>query len=177
MVVNRAVKKYGAVLTRSGRGSAVSFLINNLLGLTEVDRIKAPTRLYPTRFMSAERILNSRSLPDIDLNWSDVKPVIKATKDILGEDNIYYMVAYKPLQRSSAFRLWCKSRGYDINEYDEIAKTLAEKSYSDDDFKNDYPQWAVELEYSKRFRGVIESVAPSPCSFLLSIDDIFREIR
>ena len=64
MVVNRAVKKYGAVLTRSGRGSAVSFLINNLLGLTEVDRIKAPTRLYPTRFMSAERILNSRSLPD-----------------------------------------------------------------------------------------------------------------
>lgn len=176
MVVNRAVKKYGAVLTRSGRGSAVSFLINNLLGLTEVDRIKAPTRLYPTRFMSAERILNSRSLPDIDLNWSDVKPVIKATKDILGEDNIYYMVAYKPLQRSSAFRLWCKSRGYDINEYDEIAKTLAEKSYSDDDFKNNYPQWAVELEYSKKFRGVIESVAPSPCSFLLSNNSISEEI-
>ena len=64
MVVNRAVKEYNAVLTRSGRGSAVSFLINNLLGLTEVDRIKAPTKLYPTRFMSAERILSSRSLPD-----------------------------------------------------------------------------------------------------------------
>ena len=62
------------------------------------------------------------------MNWADVKPVIKATKDILGEDNIYYMVAYKPLQRSSAFRLWCKSRGYDINEYDEIAKTLAEST-------------------------------------------------
>lgn len=64
MIVNKAVKEYNAVLTRSGRGSAVSFLINNLLGLTEVDRIKAPTKLYPTRFMSAERILNSRSLPD-----------------------------------------------------------------------------------------------------------------
>ena len=64
MVVDRAVNKYGAVLTRSGRGSAVSFLINNLLGLTEVDRIKAPTKLYPTRFMSAERILNAKSLPD-----------------------------------------------------------------------------------------------------------------
>ena len=176
MVVNRAVKEYGAVLTRSGRGSAVSFLINDLLGLTEVDRIKAPTKLYPTRFMSAERILNSRSLPDIDLNWADVKPVIKATKDILGEDNIYYMVAYKPLQRSSAFRLWCKARGYDINEYDEIAKTLADKGYSDDEFKADYPQWEVELEYSKRFRGVVESVAPSPCSFLLSNNSISEEI-
>ena len=64
MIVNRAINKYDAVLTRSGRGSAVSFLINNLLGLTEVDRIKAPTKLYPTRFMSAERILSSRSLPD-----------------------------------------------------------------------------------------------------------------
>ena len=176
MIVNRAVKKYGAILTRSGRGSAVSFLINNLLGLTEVDRIKAPTKLYPTRFMSAERILNSRSLPDIDLNFSSYRPGIQASKDILGEDNIYFMIAYKPLQRSSAFRLWCKARGYDINEYDEIAKTLAEKSYSDDDFKNDYPQWAVELEYSKKFRGVIESVAPSPCSFLLSNNPISEEV-
>jgi DNA polymerase III alpha subunit len=105
MIINRAVKKYGAVLTRSGRGSAVSFLINNLLGLTEVDRIKAPTKLYPTRFMSAERILSSRSLPDIDLNFANVEPAIQASKDILGEDGIYYMVAFKPLQRSSAFLL------------------------------------------------------------------------
>ena len=40
--------------------------------------------------MSAERILSSRSLPDIDLNWADVSPVIKASKDILGEDGIYF---------------------------------------------------------------------------------------
>ena len=176
MVVNRAVKKYGAVLTRSGRGSAVSFLINNLLGLTEVDRIKAPIKLYPTRFMSAERILASRSLPDIDLNFADTKPVVRATKDILGEDNIYYMVAWKPLQRSSAFRLWCKSKGYDINEYDEVAKLLSEKNYTDEQFKEDNPKWAIDLEYSKVFRGVIESVAPSPCSFLLSNNSISEEI-
>lgn len=176
MIINRAVKKYGAVLTRSGRGSAVSFLINNLLGLTEVDRIKAPTKLYPTRFMSAERILSSKSLPDIDLNFANVEPAIQASKDILGEDGIYYMVAYKPLQRSSAFRLWCKSRGYDINDYDEVAKLLGEKDYSDDQFKEDNPKWAAELEYSKIFRGVIESVAPSPCSFLLSNNPISEEV-
>ena len=163
-IVKKAVDEYGAILTRSGRGSAVSFYVNKLLGLTEVDRISAPITLYPTRFMSAERILSSRSLPDIDLNWADVTPVIQASKDILGEDGIYYMIAYKPLQESSAFRLWCKANDMHISEYDEIAKNLEE-------YEND-PQWKQLIEDSKVFRGVVESVAPSPCSFLLSNDKI-----
>jgi DNA polymerase III alpha subunit len=163
-IVKKAVNEYNAILTRSGRGSAVSFYVNKLLGLTEVDRISAPITLYPTRFMSAERILSSRSLPDIDLNWSSVSPVIQASKDILGEDGIYYMIAYKPLQESSAFRLWCKANDMHISEYDEIAKHLEEYE--------DHPQWKQLIEDSKVFRGVVESVAPSPCSFLLSNDKI-----
>lgn len=163
-IVKKAVEEYGAILTRSGRGSAVSFYVNKLLGLTEVDRISAPITLYPTRFMSAERILSSRSLPDIDLNWADVTPVIQASKDILGEDGIYYMIAYKPLQESSAFRLWCKANDMHISEYDEIAKNL--EAYED------HPEWKQLIEDSKVFRGVVESVAPSPCSFLLSNDKI-----
>jgi DNA polymerase III alpha subunit len=63
-IIKKAVNEYNAVLTRSGRGSAVSFYVNRLLGLTEIDRLKSPITLYPTRFMSAERILSSRSLPD-----------------------------------------------------------------------------------------------------------------
>lgn len=167
-VVQKAIKDYGAILTRTGRGSAVSFYINKLLGLTEVDRIAAPITLYPTRFMSAERILNSRSLPDIDLNFADVKPVIQASKDILGKDGIYYMIAYKPLQESSAFRLWCKAQGLDIKEYDDAAKEL--ENHIED------PKWKDLIEGSKIFRGVIESVAPSPCSFLLSNDKISEAV-
>ena len=163
-IVDKAVKEYDAILTKSGRGSAVSFYVNKLLGLTEVDRINAPITLYPTRFMSAERILSSRSLPDIDLNWSDVTPVIQASKDLLGEDGIYYMIAYKPLQESSAFRLWCKAHDLHISEYDEVAKNL--ESYQE------HVRWKEFIEGSKVFRGVIESVAPSPCSFLLSNDKI-----
>lgn len=163
-VVDKAVKEYDAILTRSGRGSAVSFYVNKLLGLTEVDRIAAPITLYPTRFMSAERILSSRSLPDIDLNFANVDPVIKASKDILGDDGIYYMVAYKPLQESSAFRLWCKANDMHISEYDEVAKNL-------DNYLED-AKWKPLIEGSKVFRGVVESVAPSPCSFLLSNDRI-----
>ena len=163
-IVDKAVKEYDAILTKSGRGSAVSFYVNKLLGLTEVDRINAPITLYPTRFMSAERILSSRSLPDIDLNWADVTPVIQASKDLLGEDGIYYMIAYKPLQESSAFRLWCKAHDMHISEYDEVAKNL--EAYENDE------QWKDLIEGSKKFRGVVESVAPSPCSFLLSNDKI-----
>lgn len=163
-IVDKAVNEYDAILTKSGRGSAVSFYINKLLGLTEVDRISAPITLYPTRFMSAERILSSRSLPDIDLNWADVTPVIQASKDLLGEDGIYYMIAYKPLQESSAFRLWCKAHDMHISEYDDVAKNLEQ-------YENDN-QWKYLIEGSKRFRGVVESVAPSPCSFLLSNDKI-----
>lgn len=167
-IVDKAVNEYDAILTKSGRGSAVSFYINKLLGLTEVDRISAPITLYPTRFMSAERILSSRSLPDIDLNWADVTPVIRASKDLLGEDGIYYMIAYKPLQESSAFRLWCKAHDMHISEYDDIAKNL--ETYEDD------PRWKNLIEGSKKFRGVVESVAPSPCSFLLSNDKISEMI-
>lgn len=167
-IVKKAVNEYGAILTRSGRGSSVSFYINHLLGLTEVDRLASPITLYPTRFMSAERILSSRSLPDIDLNFADVRPVIQASKDILGEDGIYYMVAYKPLQESSAFRLWCKSLGMNINEYDDIAKNI--ENYEDNS------KWGKIIEDSKMFRGVIESVAPSPCSFLLLDKPISEEV-
>ena len=163
-IVDRAVKKYDAILTKSGRGSAVSFYVNKLLGLTEVDRISAPITLYPTRFMSAERILSSRSLPDIDLNWADVNPVIQASKDLLGEDGIYYMIAYKPLQESSAFRLWCKAHDMHISEYDDVAKNLEAVENTE--------EWKDLIEGSKKFRGVVESVAPSPCSFLLSNDKI-----
>jgi len=44
--------------------SAPSFYITKLLGLTDIDRISAPITLFPTRFMSVERILGTRSLPD-----------------------------------------------------------------------------------------------------------------
>ena len=104
----------------------------------------------------------------IDLNFADVEPVIKASKDILGEDETYYMVAYKPLQESSAFRLWCKSQDMNIDDYNEIAKNL--EKYENDD------KWSKIIEDSKIFRGVIESISPSPCSLLLLDKPISREV-
>lgn len=63
-IIDKGVNKYNGVLTRTGRGSGVSYLVNHLLGFTEIDRLDAEVPLYPTRFMSASRILESRSMPD-----------------------------------------------------------------------------------------------------------------
>lgn len=167
-IVDRAINKYGGYLTKTGRGSAVSFYINKLLGFTEVDRMNAPVPLYPTRFMSKTRILQTKSLPDIDLNVIDQEPFIKATEDLLGKENCAWMLSYKPLQDSSAFRLWCKALGMENDDYNEIAKNL-------DNYRDD-KDWTDIIEESKHFIGVVESVSPSPCSMLLYDKPVNEEI-
>lgn len=158
-IVKKGMEDYNGLLTKTGRGSAPSFVTTKFLGLTEIDRLKAPVPLFPTRFMSIERILNARSLPDIDLNTENSEPFIQATKDLLGEDNCAWMLSFKPLQNASAFRLYCKSLDMKISEYDDVAKDL--ESYKDD------KKWKTIIEESEHFVGVIESISPSPCSMLL----------
>ena len=57
-------KEYGGKITKRGRGSAVGYFINTLLGFSKVDRFKAPIKLYPERFMTADRILKAKACPD-----------------------------------------------------------------------------------------------------------------
>lgn len=163
-----AQEKYGGLLTKTGRGSAVSFLINHLLGLTEINRIKSPVTLYPSRFMSTERILSANSLPDIDLNTSSQSEFIKATEEIIGKENCAWMLSYKPLQEKSAFRLYCKGIGLNISEYDSISKDL--------DLYREDSKWKDIIEKSKKFIGVIESISPSPCSMLVYDHNVSEEI-
>lgn len=167
-VVKNGQEKYGGKLTNTGRGSAPSFYITKLLGLTDIDRVAAPITLFPTRFMSIERILGARSLPDIDLNTADREPFIKATEDLLGKENCAWMLAWKPLQDSSAFRLYCKGIGKHISEYDDVAKDL-------DNYRED-KKWKSIIEESKRFIGVVESVSESPCSMLLYDHPVRKEL-
>lgn len=59
-LIKNAVEKHHGVITKTGRGSAPSFYINKLLGFTNIDRVSAPIKLYPSRFMSVVRVLQSR---------------------------------------------------------------------------------------------------------------------
>lgn len=167
-IVKEGQEKYNGLLTNTGRGSAPSFYTTKLLGLTNIDRINAPVTLFPSRFMSTERIIGSRSLPDIDLNTTDKEPFIKATEDLLGAENCAWMIAWKPMQEASAFRLYCKGIGLDIKEYDDIAKNI--EAYKDD------KRWGPIIKESERFVGVVESISESPCSMALYYKSLRKEL-
>lgn len=167
-MVHLAVNKYNGIITKSSRGSAPSFYINKLLGFTSLDRLNSPITLYPSRFMSTTRILQSKSLPDIDTNVAFQQPFIDASKELLGEDNCQWMVSFKPLQDSGAFRLYCKAIDMEVEEYDEIAKNL-------DEYREDN-KWKEIIEESKHFIGVVEAIAQSPCSTLLLSEPISQQI-
>ncbi|PKR83527.1 PHP domain-containing protein [Heyndrickxia camelliae] len=164
----KKAKEKGGVLTRTGRGSAPSFYINKLLGFTEIDRLDAPVTLYPTRFMSKSRILETKSLPDIDFNTADPVPFIEAAKETIGEDNIYYMVAYGKMKESAAFRNLCRARDLKMQEYNDVAKDL-------DRYKDDV-KWKDLIKESEKFIDVIDSISPHPCAFLLLDKPISEEI-
>ncbi len=179
-IIKNSVEKYNGVITKTGRGSAPSFYINKLLGFTNIDRISAPITLFPSRFMSKTRILESHSLPDIDFNCADTEPFYEASKELLGEDGCWWMLAYKPLQVSSGFRLWCKANDLNINDYNAVAMDLAElskikKSYTESNYYKD-EKWKKLIDDSQHFVGVIESIAQHPCSTLLMDKLISREV-
>lgn len=179
-IIKNAIENHNGVITKTGRGSAPSFYINKLLGFTNIDRISAPIKLFPSRFMSETRINLSKSICDIDFNCADTQPFYNSSKELLGEDGCYWMIAYKPLQTSSAFRLWCKSEGLNINEYNAVAMDLAElskvkKPYTESMYYKD-EKWKKLIDESQHFVGVIESLSQHPCSTLLMDKPISREV-
>lgn len=64
-IIKTAVEERNGVITKTGRGSAPSFYITKLLGFTNIDRISAPTTLFPSRFMSTSRILRNSAVCQI----------------------------------------------------------------------------------------------------------------
>lgn len=162
-----AVDKYGGVLTRTGRGSCASFIINKLLGMTQIDRLRSPVPLYKERFMSEARLLENHALPDIDFNVVKQEPFQKASKELLGEHGCYPMIAYGTMQEGEAFRNICRCHNLDFNEYNDVAKNI-------DNYKNN-EKWKSYIEESQRFIGSIVSSSPHPCAHILDNKDLRYE--
>ena len=180
-------KENGGWLTKSGRGSCVSFATNKFLGFTEVDRIAAPVHMYPERFMSTERILVSMTLPDIDFNVADAAPFAKAQKEILGEEHAYPMLAYGTMLTSAAWKLYAKAQDIPFEVANEVSNQIkryelavkhAEEDEKDDIDVYDYisPQYKDVFEGSKGYRGIISSWSIAPCAYLLYGGNIRKEI-
>lgn len=165
--VDLAVNKYGGVLTRGGRGSCGSFYINKILGMTQLDRFKINLPLFPDRFASTARLLENRSLPDIDFNVKSQEPFIKASRELLGEHGCYPMYAPGTMQISEAFRNVCRSKNMSFDEFNHVAKNLEE--YQDD------PKWKPFIEEANRYVGTIISGSVHPCAHILSNTNLLYE--
>lgn len=180
-------KELGGLLTTTGRGSAVSFITNMLLGFTEVDRIAAKVKMYPDRFMTATRILQAGTLPDIDLNMADPKPFAQAQQEILGEDHAYPMISYHPMKTSKAWKLYAKSQGVPFDEANAVSEQI--KKYeeavkqADEDFKEDIDimdyisdEYKEIFKKSAGYRGITDSWSIASCGYLLYDGSIRRQI-
>lgn len=185
-VIKKGIEN-GGVLTTTGRGSAVSWITNKLLGFTEVDRIAASVKMYPDRFMSAARILQSGSLPDIDFNVADAEPFARAQKEILGDDHAYPMLAYGTMKKSKAWKLYAKSQGIPFEVANEVSNQIkkyenALKHAEEDERDTVDPMDYIDPKYHDVYRGsasyleLIDSWSIAPCSYLLYSGSIRREI-
>lgn len=180
-------KELGGVLTKTGRGSAVSFYTNKLLGLTDVDRIAAKVKMYPERFMSATRILETGSIADVDMNTNNREPFLQAQKEIMGEESSYEMVAYGTLKPKAAWKMYAKSQNIDFALANEVSAQLekydnALKHASEDEVDlidvMDYVsvQYHEVFEQSKSYQGIVSHLTPHPCATLLYQGNIRQEI-
>lgn len=181
-------KEKGGRVTKRGRGSAVGYFINTLLGFSKVDRFKAPIKLYPERFMTADRILKSRSLPDIDNNIDRQEPFVEAFRELLGEHGIYPMIAFGTLGKASAIKLYMGAEGIDASIQNEVTKQLKEyenalKHCEDDEEKekidiNKYisKKYSHFVELSKPYHGIVIQCSSHACGHLLLNGDIREEI-
>lgn len=166
-IVELATNKYGGCITRTGRGSCGAFYTNRVLGLTQLDRFKIKLPSFPERFMSAARLINQRSLPDVDINCSGQEPFVQATRELLGEHGCYPMVAYGELKESESFRNVCRSHDLDFSDFNEVGKNL--DAYRDD------PKWKPYIDECQKYVGIKVSASVHPCAHILSNKNILEE--
>lgn len=185
-IVKRGIEK-GGVITSTGRGSGCGYFTNTLCGFSKIDRFQSPIKLYPERFISKTRIIESNSLPDIDMNVASQEPFEEAQREILGEDHAYPMIAFGTLKKKAAFKMYARAQKLDfaianavsdqISRYDEAMK------YADDDERESINIYDfVDEKYhdlvrkSQEYWGIIKSKAKAPCAYLLYQGSIRKEI-
>lgn len=172
----------GGIITDTGRGSAPSFYINKLLGLTKVDRINSAVKLYPERFMTATRILDSKTPPDIDNNVADREPFIKAQRELMGNLSSFDLIAVGKLKLKSAFKMLARAKDINpqlankitkqIDSY-ELAKKHSESEVNITKFVDS--EYLSLLKECDKYLGIVDSFSPHPCACSLYDGDMIAD--
>lgn len=188
-IVKRGVEKYGGIITPTGRGSAVSMYLNKLLGLTKVDKVNSPVTMYSERFLTATRIIESKTPPDIDNNISSREPFIQAQRDIIGTNGTFDLLALGTLKYKSAFKMYARANKLDPQLANEVTKQIdkyenALKHKDGDETEEDYniydyvekEKYGYLIDGCQSYRGIVDTLKGHPCATLAyngnAIDDV-----
>lgn len=185
-IVQEALRN-GGMITSTGRGSGCGFFTNSLLGFSKVDRFTSPVKLYPERFISKTRILQTVSLPDLDLNLGNPEVFEAAQVKVLGADHAVPMIAFGTFKKKSAFKLYARAKNLDFSIANEISKQIEKYDeavkYADDDEKDQIdiynfvdPQYHTYIKESVPYWGIVSDKKKAPCAFLLYDGSIREEI-
>lgn len=181
-------KEYGGILTPSGRGSGVSFFINKILGFTKVDKINSPVTMYAERFLTATRIIESKTPPDIDHNVSDREPFKKAQDEVLGVQG-FDLLALGTLHYKSAFKMYSRAYNVEPTLANEVTKQIAKyelaiKHAEDDDERElidifdyvDKDKYGYLIDGCQQYMGIVDNIKSHPCGYLAYDGDIIEDV-
>lgn len=191
-IVKKGVE-LGGIITKSARGSASSFITITLFGLSTVDRVNAKLPLLQERFLNADRIIESHSAPDIDINVYNREKFIEAQDELLGVKNNYQIMALGQLKEKSAFRMLCKIKDIDVDTQKYISDRLTdmEKAMKHADTEEEREAITIEkyiqdenllalYKESEKFLGVVSDLKASPCSWAIcpfELDEMFGLLK
>lgn len=184
-IIKRGVEK-GGHITLTGRGSAPGFYISKLLGFTTIDRISSEIRLFPERFISKERLLETKSLPDIDFNLGNPEVFEEAQNEIMGDGHSYRMISYGKVKTSGAWKLYSRYAGIEFKLSNQISNQIKEYEedlkYHDGDNEDkpdikDYIDSKYHEIYNKSlvFIDIVNTLTSHPCGFILFDGNIKEE--
>lgn len=168
-------EKYGGILTPSGRGSGVSMYLNKLLGFTKVDKVNSPVLMYSERFLTKERVLDSKTPPDIDHNVADREPFIQAQKDIICEEGTFDLIALGTLKYKSAFKMYARAYDLDPQIANDVTKQITKYEnalkYAEEDEKEyidifdyvDEEKYGNLIEGCQEYMGIVDNLKSHPC--------------
>jgi DNA polymerase III alpha subunit len=180
-------KEKGGIITSTGRGSGVSYYTCKLLDLTKIDRISSPVHLYPERFLSETRILETKSLADLDLNLANPEVFAEAQKEILGQDGSYPMIAWGTMRAKEAWKMYSRANHVDFETANDVSGQIDEYEFAlkhledDEDKESVYVEDYIDNKYvdlvtqSSRYLGIYSNVKIHPCAYLLADFNIREE--
>lgn len=185
-ILTEALNNQGGVLTTSSRGSMSSYYTNKLLGFTTLDRFNAEVPIYPERFLTKDRVLAGQ-MPDMDLNIVEQEPFLKASRNIIGEQSCYPLMAIEKIKEKNAWQIYASVNGVEpqvanyvskcIDSYNETIKYIDnEEDKKSANIEKFIPKEYIDIyEKSKEYQGIVIGLKVHACGHILFDGDVRRE--